>query len=422
MPAFSDRLQHAWNAFFNKDPTPSYDQSIFSSSYRPDRRRLRYSTSRTIISSIYTRIALDVASISIEHVRVDENERFLEEIHSGLNNCLKLNANEDQTGRAFIQDIVMSMFDEGCVAVVPVETSVDPKTSGSIDILSLRVGKIIQWYPAHVRVEVYNARNGKREELLLPKKFVAIIENPLYAVMNEPNSTLQRLNHKLRLLDDIDEQSSSGKLDLIIQLPYVVKSQNRRDQATERRTEIANQLEGTKYGIAYIDSTEKITQLNRSIDNNLQPQIEYLTTQLYAQLGMTDEVIKGTANEQVMLNYYNRTVEPIISAIVDAFKWKFLTKTARTQGQSIMFFRDPFKLVPVANLADIGDKFARNEVLSSNEIRGLIGFKPSSDPKADQLVNSNMPQPDETYEDNSELADENEDAGYIGGISINEIE
>ena len=392
----SSRLKHAWNAFVNnRDPTASYRDIGPGYSYRPDRPRLTRGNERSIITSVYNRIALDVAANDIRHVKLDEDDRFSEIIDSGLNNCLALDANIDQTGRAFIQDAVMSMLDEGCVALVPIETTFNPQQTGSFDINTIRTGKILDWYPKHVRVSVYNERSGKREEIVLSKDTIAIIENPLYAVMNEPNSTMQRLIRKLNLLDTIDEQSGSGKLDLIIQLPHVVKTEARRQQAEARRKDIEMQLAGSKYGIAYTDGTEKITQLNRSVDNNLMKQIEYLTSMLYSQLGITQAVLEGTADEKTMLNYYSRTIEPIIAAIVDEMKRKFLTKTARTRHQSIAFFRDPFKLVPVDNIAEIADKFTRNEIMTSNEIRQKIGMKPSKDPKADKLINSNLNQPEE---------------------------
>ena len=392
----SSRLKHAWNAFVNnRDPTASYRDIGPGYSYRPDRPRLTRGNERSIITSVYNRIALDVAANDIRHVKLDEDGRFSEIIDSGLNNCLALDANIDQTGRAFIQDAVMSMLDEGCVALVPIETTFNPQQTGSFDINTIRTGKVLDWYPKHVRVSIYNERSGKREEIVLPKDTIAIIENPLYAVMNEPNSTMQRLIRKLNLLDAIDEQSGSGKLDLIIQLPYVVKTEARRQQAEARRKDIEMQLAGSKYGIAYTDGTEKVTQLNRSVDNNLMKQIEYLTSMLYSQLGITQAVLEGTADEKTMLNYYSRTIEPIIAAIVDEMKRKFLTKTARTRRQSIVFFRDPFKLVPVDNIAEIADKFTRNEIMTSNEIRQKIGMKPSKDPKADKLINSNLNQPEE---------------------------
>lgn len=392
---FIDRLQHGWNAFMNKDPTRGYYDTGPGYSYRPDRPRLTRGNERTIVTSIFNRIALDVAALNITHCKVDENGRYVSSMDSALNNCLNLEANLDQTGRAFIQDVVISMFDEGCVAVVPVDTSIDPEVSGSYNVESMRTGKILEWYPKHVKVRVYNENTGIKEDIKLPKSSVAIIENPLFAVVNEPNSTLQRLMRKLALLDVVDEQTSAGKLDMIIQLPYTIKSEARRTQAEARRKDIEMQLTNTKYGIAYVDATEKITQLNRPLENNLMKQIEYLTNMLYSQLGITQTILDGTADEQTLLNYHSRTIEPIVSAIVDEMKRKFLTKTARTQKQTITFFRDPFKLVPVNNIADIADKFTRNEVLTSNEIRQIIGFKPSADPKADELRNSNLNHPDE---------------------------
>lgn len=389
------QIRHGWNAFLNRDPTGNYRNIGPEYSYRPDRPRLTRGNERSIVTSVYNRIALDVASIDIKHCKLDENGRFVSVINSALNNCLSLEANIDQTSRAFIQDIVMSMLDEGCVAIVPIETDVDPNSTDSYKIFSMRTGKILGWYPSHVKVRVYNENTGRKEDIIVPKKSVSIIENPLYAVINEPNSTMQRLIRKLNLLDVIDEQSGSGKLDLIIQLPYTVKSDLRKQQAESRRQDIERQLTGTKYGIAYTDATEHITQLNRSVDNNLMKQIEYLTSMLYSQLGITQSVLDGTADEQTMLNYNSRTVEPIVSAIVDEMKRKFLTKTARTQLQTISFFRDPFKLVPINNIAEIADKFTRNEILTSNEIRQKIGMKPSDDPKADKLINSNISQPAE---------------------------
>ena len=404
------RIKHAWNAFVNKDPTPKYVTYGEGSYYRPDRIRLSRGNERSIVTAIFNRIALDVAAIDIKHCKLDENDRFKEVIQSSLNNCLGLEANIDQTSRAFIQDVVMSMFDEGCVALVPVDTTENPNITNSYDILSMRTGKIIEWYPKEVKVSVYNDRTGKKETIRINKRNVGIVENPLYAVMNEPNSTLQRLMRKLVLLDSVDEQTSSGKLDLIIQLPYIIKSDARRQQANDRRQEIERQLAGSRYGIAYTDGTEKITQLNRPIENNLMKQIEYLTSMLYSQLGITQSILDGTADEKTMLNYYSRTIEPIISAITNEMKRKFLTKTARTQKQTIMFFRDPFKLVPVNDIAEIADKFTRNEIMTSNEIRQVVGMKPSSDPKADQLINSNMPQqpegemmpPEEGYDEEYE--------------------
>ena len=394
----SSRLKHAWNAFTgNRDPTTAYRNYGDGYFYRPDRPRFTRGNERSIVTAVYNRIALDVASINIKHCRLDENDRFIETIDSGLHKCLTIEANIDQTGRAFVQDIVMSMLDEGCVAIVPVDTTFNPSKTGSYDIQSMRTGKIIEWYPAHVKVKIYNEMTGKKEDIIVPKKTVAIIENPLFAVINEPNSTMQRLIRKLALLDSIDEQSGSGKLDLIIQLPYIIKTEARRNQAEQRRKDIEMQLAGSKYGIAYTDGTERITQLNRPVENNLMKQIEYLTSMLYSQLGITQTILDGSADEKTMLNYFNRTIEPIISAIVDEMKRKFLTKTARSQLQSISFFRDPFKLVPVNDMAEIADKFTRNEIMSANEIRQIVGMKPSDDPKADQLVNSNISQPmDET--------------------------
>lgn len=387
------RLKHAWNAFYSRDPTPTiqdYATMGYGTSYRPDRVRLTIGNERSIITSVYNRIAIDVSAVNMQHAKLDQNGRYLETINSRLNECLNLDANIDQTGRALMHDIVLSMFDEGVVAIVPTDTSIDPKKTSGYDILSIRTGKILEWYPAHVRVRLYNEKTGKKEELTLPKKTIGIVENPFYAVMNEPNSTLKRLVRKLNLLDGIDEQSSSGKLDLIIQLPYVIKTQTKRDQAELRRKDIEMQLTGSKYGIAYADATEKITQLNRPVENNLMSQITYLTSMLYSQLGLTESIFDGTADEATMLNYFNRTIEPILSAIVDEMKRKFLTKTARTQLQSIEIFRDPFKLVPVSDLSDIADKFTRNEILSSNEVRAVIGYKPVDDPAADELRNKNL--------------------------------
>lgn len=397
--SIGSRLKHAYNAFMNRDPTGrDYRDAGPGSYYRPDRPRFTRGNERTIATSIYNRIAIDVASIGINHCRVDTNGRFVEIINSSLNSCLNVEANIDQTGRAFMQDVVMSMLDEGCVAIVPVDTSINPTDTSAYDILSMRTGKIIEWFPSHVKVRLYNERTGKQEDIKLPKKVVGIVENPLYAVMNEPNSTLQRLVKKLSLLDAIDEQSGAGKLDMIIQLPYAVKSETRRQHAEARRKEIEEQLAGSKYGIAYADSTEKIVQLNRSLENNLMKQIEYLTNTLYSQLGISQSILDGSADEQTLLNYNTRTIEPIISAIVDEMKRKFLSKTARSQNQTIKFFRDPFKLVPINNIAEIADKFTRNEILTSNEIRQIIGMKPSDDPKADKLINSNLNQPEEQVE------------------------
>ena len=424
------RLRNAWNAFRNRDPTSSYKDVGSGYYYRPDRVRLTRGNERSIVTSIYNRIAVDVASVDIKHCRLDDNDRFISEINSDLNSCLTLEANIDQTARAFKQDLVMSMFDEGCVAIIPVDTTLNPNVTNSYDILSMRTGKILEWYPAHVKVRVYNEKTGKREDITVPKSTVGIIENPLYAIMNEPNSTMQRLIRKLSLLDIADEQTASGKLDLIIQLPYIIKSEARKQQAEQRRKDIEMQLAGSRYGIAYTDGTEKITQLNRSLENNLLKQIESLQNTLYAQLGITQAVLDGTADEKTMLNYNNRTVEPIVSAIVDEMKRKFLTKTARSQHQSIMSFRDPFKLVPLNNIAEIADKFTRNEILTSNEIRQYIGMKPSDDPKADQLINSNIRQPDQAamlpeyeetdpgYEDELEEQQQND---TLANMSVNEL-
>lgn len=408
--SIGSRLKHAWNAFItNRDPT-RYIQSLgpgFSS--RPDRPRLSRGNERTIVTSIYNRIALDVAAISIKHCRLDDNGRYVSEVNSGLNNCLNLEANIDQTGRAFIQDVVLSMFDEGCVAIVPVDTTLNPKDTNSYDIQTMRTGKIVEWYKHDVKVRIYNDQIGEKQEIILPKNQVAIIENPLYAVINEPNATMQRLIKKLRLLDVSDERTLSGKLDLIIQLPYSTRTDIKKEQAERRRETLESQLVDSKYGIAYADATEKIIQLNRSVENNLMSQIEYLINQLYSQLGLTQSVMDGTADEKTMLNYNNRTIEPIIAAIVDEMKRKFLTKTARTKGQSIMYFKDPFKLVPVNDIAEIADKFTRNEIMTSNEIRQIVGMKPSSDPKADKLVNSNISQPEQRLD--GELNKELEEGG-----------
>ena len=384
------RFKNAWNAFFNRDPTPIFDNSGNSSSYRPDRYRPTRGNERSIITAINNRIAIDVAAIPIRHVRLDEDGGYLNTIDSGLNNCLNLEANLDQTGRAFIQDAVLSMLDEGCVALVPTVTDVNPDYTDSYDIYEIRTGKITEWYPKKVKVEVYNDNTGRKQQIIRPKRKVAIIENPMYSVMNEPNSTMQRLIRKLKLLDAVDEQSSSGKLDLIIQLPYVVKTETRREQAENRRKEIEEQLTGSKYGIAYTDGTERITQLNRAVENNLLKQVEYLTSMLFSQLGITQTILDGTADEKTILNYRNRIIEPILSAIVDAMKVRFITKTARTQGQSISFFMEPFKLVPVSEIAEIADKFTRNEIMTSNEIRQIVGMKPSRAPQADELRNKNL--------------------------------
>ena len=390
------RLKHAWNAFSNnRDPTITYHDIGPGYSIRPDRPRFSRGNERTIITSILNRIALDAAAIDLVHCKLDDNGRFVENVNSKLHSCLTLSANIDQTGRAFRHDIYMSLLDEGSVAIVPVETTMNPKVTDSYDICSMRVGKVVEWYPQHVRISLYNERTGRKEEVTMHKSKVAIVENPLYPVMNEPNSTMQRLIRKLALLDSIDEQSGSGKLDLIIQLPYVIKSDARRQQAEKRRKDIEMQLAGSKYGIAYTDGTEKITQLNRSLENNLLKQIEYLMAQAYSQLGLTQAIMEGTADEKTMLNYLDRTVEPLVAAVADAMKRVFLTKTARTQMQSITYFRNPFKLVPVNDLAEIADKFTRNEIMSSNEIRQIVGMKPHDDPKADELRNSNLNHPDE---------------------------
>lgn len=394
-PTLMTRIKNSWNAFRNRDPTMIYNEPGMSYTYRPDRPRFSRGNERTIATSVFNKIAMDVAAVDIRHCRVDDNGRYIEDIKSDFNECLTLEANIDQTHRAFRQEAVMSMFDEGVIAIVPIETKGDPILGSSFDIRSMRTGKIVEWFPRSVKVEVYNDRTGRKEKIIMPKKSVAIVENPLYSVINESNSTLKRLVRKLALLDAIDEQSASGKLDLIIQLPYAVKGELKQQQADKRRDAIVDQLKGP-YGIAYIDGTEKVTQLNRSIENDLPRQIENLTNQFYSQIGMTSSIMDGTADEKTMLNYNNRTIEPIVSAIVDAMKRSFLSKTARTQGQTIMAFRDPFKLVPINNIAEIADKFTRNEILTSNEIRQIIGFKPSGDPKADQLVNSNIAQPAET--------------------------
>ena len=395
-----NRLQHAWNAFANKDPT--YSSGYGGYLYRPDRPRFSRGNERSIVTAVLNKISMDCAAINVEHVRLDDNNRFVEVLNTGLNKCLTLEANIDQTGRAFIQDVVMSLMDEGCIAIVPVETTLNPNISGGFDITNMRVGKVLEWYPDKVSIRVYNEKTGQKQDIVMPKNTVSIVENPLYAVMNESNSTMQRLIRKLNILDAIDEQSGSGKLDLIIQLPYLVRSQQRRQQAEERRKAIEDQLSNSKYGVAYTDGTEHVTQLNRSVENNLMSQIEYLTSMLYSQLGITQSVMDGTADDKTMLNYYNRTIEPILSAIVDEMKRKFLTKTARSQKQSIVFFRDPFRLVPVSDLAEIADKMTRNEIMSSNEIRQIVGMKPSDDPKADELRNKNLSEPtsEETNNDN----------------------
>ena len=406
--SIGSRIKNAWNAFHNKNEITNYRVRTDNGYYtRPDRVRLTGGRERSILTAVLNRIAMDVAAIDVVHCKIDENGRFVNKVDSHLNDCLSTESNLDQTPRAFMQDAVMSMFDEGSVALVPVDTTVNPDNSGSFDVLTMRTGKVIEWYPNDVKVRVYNENRGKKEDILINKHNVCLIENPLYAVMNEPNSTLQRLIRKLTLLDAVDEITSSGKLDLIIQLPYVIKSEARRKQADERMAEIERQLNGTKYGIAYADGTEKIIQLNRPVENQLMKQVEYLTSMLYSQLGITQAIMDGTADEKAMLNYYNRTIEPILSAITDEMKRKFLTKTARTQGQSIEYFRDPFKLVPVEQIAEIADKFTRNEIMTANEIRSIVGYKPSKDPKADQLVNSNIRQPGENQ--NTQNADNNFD-------------
>lgn len=403
------RFKHAWNAFLNRDPTDEFQYTGNGYSYRPDRTRFTRGNERSILTSVFNRIALDAASIEIRHCRLDEDDRYVSDINSGLNNCLNLEANIDQTGRNLVQDIVMSMFDEGVIAVVPIDTTTNPKLTDSYDILSMRTAKILEWKPTHVKVRVYNDRTGNKEDILVPKRTVAIIENPLYAIINEPNSTAQRLKRKLSLLDVTDEKTASNKLDLIIGLPYVVKTDARRKQAEARMQSIEEQLAGSKYGIAYTDGTEKVTQLNRSVENQLLSQVEYLTNQLFAQLGITQSILDGTADDKTMLNYYNRTIEPIVSAIVDEFKRKFISKTARSQKQSIKAFRDPFKLVPVNDIAEIADKFTRNEITTSNEIRQAIGMKPSDDPKADKLVNSNISQPNEGQDTQGSEEEDNAD-------------
>ena len=411
MPSLTERIQHAWNAFLNRDSYRPYPYEVGPGySYNPFRNRLKRGHERSIVSAVYNRIAIDCAAIDIKHVRTDINGKYKEDINSTLNDCLTVSANIDQTSRAFVQDAVMSMMDEGAIAIVPVDTDIDPTRNNSYDILSLRVGKVVEWYPTHVRIDLYDDRSGQHKEITLPKETVALVENPLYAVMNEPNSTLQRLIRKLNILDVIDEQNGSGKLDLIGQLPFTTRTEARRQQAEQRRKDIEVQLSGSKYGIAYIDSAEKIVQLNRSVENNLMSQIEYLTSMLYSQLGITEEVMKGTADEATMLNYYNRTIEPILSAITDEMKRKFLTKTARTQLQSIEFFRDPFRLVPVNQIAEIADKFTRNEIMTSNEMRSVIGMKPSDDPRADELRNKNLNKSNEDQETIPVYSDEQQDA------------
>lgn len=423
--SLSDRLKNAWSVFNQRDTSSSTNEYInygTGSSSRPDRLRLRLANEKTIVTSIYNRIAIDVAAVPIKHVRVDQNGRYQETIKSGLNECLNLSANVDQTGRELIIDIVLSMFDEGYVAVVPVETSVNIKTHGSFDIDQLRVGRITQWYPQHVRIAVYNERTGSQQEIVLPKETVAIIENPLYSVMNDNGSIVKRLLNKMALLDYVDKQVGSSKLDLIIQLPYTIKTEKRREEADKRKKQIEDQLEDSKYGIAYIDSTEKITQLNRSLENNLANQVDSLTTLLYSQLGITKEVFEGNADEKMMLNYYNRTVEPILAAISDEMVRKFLTKTARSQGQSLQYIRDPFKLVAVGEVAEIADKFSRNEILTSNELRGIVGFMPSDEESADMLYNPNMPIDDTMAGDTGEVVEDvEEDVEDTGPVMYEDI-
>lgn len=406
---FIDRLQHGWNAFIGRDPTRMYNPIGNGNYRRPDRVRMTRGNERSIVTSVYNRISLDVASIPIIHARLDDNNKYIETIDSYLNECLTLSANVDQTAKAFIQDTVLTMFDEGVVAIVPVDTTLNPTLSGSYDIQTLRAGKIKEWFPSEVRVDLYNEKTATHEEIILPKSMVAIVQNPFYAVMNEPNSTLQRLIRKLNLLDAIDEQNGAGKLDLIIQLPYVIKTEARRQQAENRRKDIEMQLAGSKYGIAYTDGTEHITQLNRSVDNQLMSQIEYLTNMLYSQLGLTTKVFDGTADEREMLNYYNRTIEPILSAICDEMKRKFLTKTARTKKQTIRYYQEPFKLVATNELAELVDKFTRNEVMTSNEFRQIIGLKPSNDPRADELRNKNLSEPNGSNKPQPEYYNEEEE-------------
>lgn len=406
---FINRLQHGWNAFMNKDPTENYYFDGITYSYRPDRVRFSGGNEKTIVTSIYNRIAMDAASITIKHVRLDENERYVETIQSGLNECLNIEANIDQTGRAFLQDVFMSILDEGCIAIVPTVTSTNPKFTNSYDILAMRTGKILEWRPDEVKVRLYNDSNGRREEIWLKKRYVGIVENPMYSVINERNSTMQRLIRKMNLIDAVDEQTSSGKLDMIIQLPYQVKSELRRQQADKRRKDLEEQLKDSRFGIGYVDATEKITQLNRPLENNLLKQIEYLTSILYGQLGITQTIMDGTADEKTMLNYYTRTIEPLVIAFVDELKRKFLTKTARSQLQSIAYFRNPFSLVPTNDLAELADKFTRNEIVTSNEFRQVIGMKPSNDPRADELRNSNLKYAEEQMpmDGNGQMVDEN---------------
>lgn len=425
--SFVNRIKHAWNAFLSRDPPEMRDPYsggyLYGSTYRPDRARFPLGGDRSIITSIYNRIAMDCASVSIKHVRLDENGRYSETIESGLNNCISFEANIDQTGRAFIQDIVMSMLEEGCVAIVPVETSLDPIKTGSYDILSMRTGKIVEWFPEHIRVNTYNEKFGQRQDIVIPKKIAAIVENPFYSVMNEPNSTMQRLIRKLTLLDMSDEDSTSGKLDLIVQLPYMLKGETKKKAAEERRRDLQNQLSSSQYGIAYIDSTEHVVQLNRAVENNLLSKVEYYMKLVYSQLGITEAIMDGTADEKTMLNYQSRTIEPIIAAIVDAMSCKFLTKTARTQGQAIWYFKDPFKLVPVAQLAELADKLTRNEIMSSNEFRQIIGLKPSDDPAADELRNKNLNEPTTpALEEGAEVnLEENQQGPSLADVPVSQL-
>ena len=422
MAEFLTRFQNAWNAFLGREPTNRFLDNNWYGGYsnRPDRTRMYYGNERSIVSSIYNRISVDCAQIQIKHVKTDENDRYVETVHSKLNNCLTLDANLDQTGRALIQDIVLSMFDEGCIAVVPTDTSTDPNKTDSYDILALRAGRITEWFPYYVKVELYNENTGKNQEVIMNKKDVAIIENPFYAVMNEPNSTLRRLIRKLNLLDVVDEQSSAGKLDLIIQLPYTIRTDARRKQAEDRRADIEKQLAGSKYGIAYADATEHITQLNRPVENNLMNQITFLTSMLYSQLGITEEILKGTADQQTMLNYFNNTVAPCASELVISMKWKFLTKTARTRHHSIKYFRDPFKNTPIDKIAEMVDKFTRNEIASSNEMRSVIGWKPVDDPRADELRNKNL-NTEAGYQPMYTEGNEGESEGSVGQMKLSEI-
>ena len=407
--SFFSRLQHAWNAFFNKDPTVVYRDYGPGYASRPDRTQLSRGNERSIVTAIYNRIAVLVSMVDIKHIRLDQDGRYIEDIASDMNECLTTSANIDQTGRAFIQDVVTSMLDEGCVAVIPVDTTFNPEKTGAYDIQSMRTGKILEWHPETIRVRVYNEKKGEKEDIFVPKKIAAIIENPFYAVMNEPSSTLQRLIKKLNLLDVIDEQSGSGKLNMIIQLPYVIKTEARRQQAENRRKDIEDQLANSKYGIAYTDGTEKVTQINRAVENNLMSQIEYLTSMLYSQLGINQAILDGTADDQTMLNFMNNTIEPILVAITEEMNRKFLTKTARTQGQKITFFDDPFRLIPVNQVAEIADKFTRNEIMTSNEVSQKIGMKPSDNPRADELRNANISESKQQFAQDQQFAKSEEE-------------